>query len=632
MATTTSAPPRFHQRTAPTPAPAGSIHTRHRQRPWLSIPLDWVNDDDTRVDVLADVLSADPDHITRSIERLWGWATVNRRHGFIGDLNPTKLAQRSGWRYDPVAWHDALREHDFIDPQGVLCDWSELGGRKRRGDVTDPEIRVLDRLAKKAGYERKRRANHRAGSATVDRHHTRNDDAGNAGTGQGDVIDGLRHHIVGDDAATAQAVAQVDNVPRGPVNRVHATARNVPETVDSVDQLKVSTVSTRGHLRADEIDAKTGVPYLLNGTANDASRGHLDLDLDIYSVLRTEGEIARAGGDDVKTKNTTEITATVAAARAKRAPATGPAATTDATRAYRDVMRVTPNQAQRTAINAAIGQDPDALVRWREVLTAWTLRGNKPTNVQGCLDWFAGGVPEAGPARQSSGRGGWVDAPVLTTREFGALAGEAGVRVRTMLQRAASYANGGRMPSADAAFILSAIGRTAQAGGTVTEAGASVVIDVPVLAGDTTADTGSIVTVAQATSAPGGSWASGRLVTRNGITLVDNGSALHDATSEIPSRRNRDVFKPADTIREVWVQDARGEWVPRDRRDSDPPLPGHTPQAPTVAVAPALPVPVVNREIGALTPRPSPEQARADAARLMREAVASGRWASQTVN
>ena len=615
---TIGTPPRFHQRTAPTPAPTGTTRTHTRQRPWLSIPLDWVNDDDTRVDVLADVLSADPDHITRSIERLWGWATVNRRHGFIGDLNPTKLAQRSGWRYDPVAWHDALREHDFIDPQGVLCDWSELGGRKRRGDVTDPEIRVLDRLAKKAGYERKRRANHRAGSATVD-----------------------RHHIVGDDAPTAQAVAQVDNVPRGPVNRVHATARNVPETVDSVDQLKVSTVSTRGHLRADEIDAKTGVPYLLNGTADDASRGHLDLDLDSYSLLRSEGETARAGGDDVKTKNTTTgTTATVAPARGKREPATGPSATTDAVRAYRDVLKISPNEAQRTAINAAIGQDPQSLVRWREVLTAWTLRGNKPTNVQGCLDWFAGGVPEAGGARTSSGRGGWVDAPVLTTREFGALAGEAGVRVRTMLQRAGSYANGGRMPSADAAFILQAIGRVPQAGATVTEAGPSVVIDVPVLAHDTTADTGSIVAVAQdpggpvaqATSAPGGSWASGRLVTRNGITLVDNGSALHDDVSEIPSRRNRDVFKPADTKWEVWVQDIRGEWVPRDRRDSDPPLPGQAAPAPTVAVAPALPVPVVNREIGALTPRPSSEQVRADAARLLREAVASGRWASQTVN
>jgi len=194
------------------------------------------------------------------------------------------------------------------------------------------------------------------------------------------------------------------------------------------------------------------------------------------------------------------------------------------------------------------------------------------------------------------------------------------------------------MPGADAAFVLQAIGRTAQAGGTVTEAGASVVIDVPVLAGDTTPDTGSIVAVAQvpggpvaqATSAPGGSWASGRLVTRNGITLVDNGSVLYDRISEMLPRRNLAVFKPADTIREVWVQDARGEWVPRGRCDTDPPMPGHTPQAPTVAVEPALPVPVVNREIGALAPRPSPKQVRADAARRMREAVASGRWASQT--
>jgi len=188
------------------------------------------------------------------------------------------------------------------------------------------------------------------------------------------------------------------------------------------------------------------------------------------------------------------------------------------------------------------------------------------------------------------------------------------------------------MPGADAAFVLQAIGRTAQAGGTVTEAGASVVIDVPGLAGDTTPDTGSIVTVAQDPSAPGGSWASGRLVTRNGITLVDNGSTLDDAISAMPLRRNLALFKPADTIREVWVQDMFGEWVPRDRRDTDPPLPGETAPAPSVAVAPAMPVPVVNREIGAFAPRPSPEKVRAEAARVLREAVASGRWASQTVN
>ena len=624
MATTTSAPPRFHQRTAPTPAPAGT--TRH-EAPWLSVPLSF--SEDARIDDIAETLTVDPDHVSMSILRLWVWATRTRRTaGYVGDLSATSLARHSGWHASPAPdWRNVLMLTGFIGDDGVLVDWSALGGRRRRGEQVEPVEKITRRRAALASYARAYRLRRKSaaggdGADDVARHHIRNDDGTDA-TDPGDV---LRQH---------DPLADIDD--RGPVKGVHAITPAGARGTRQGDEM-ASTSGPNGSVASSH---KTMMTVMTNddaGTLLQIERHHLEETRDIYSVLRTEGEIARAGGDDVKTKNTTEITATVAAARAKRAPATGPAATTDATRAYRDVMRVTPNQAQRTAINAAIGQDEAALVRWRDVLTAWTLRGNKPTNVQGCLDWYAGGVPEAGGARRSSGRGGWVDAPVLTTREFGALAGEAGVRVRTMLQRAGSYANGGRMPSADAAFILQAIGRVPQAGATVTEAGPSVVIEVPVLGGDTTADRAPIVTVAQVTGgpeaqdpgAPGGSWASGRLVTRNGITLVDNGSELHDATSAVPSRRNRDVFKPADTPWEVWVQDARGEWVPRDRRETDPPLPGQAAPAPTVAMAPALPVPVVNREIGALAPRPSPEQVREDAARLMRAAVASGRWASQT--
>ena len=627
MATTTSAPPRFQQRTTGTPAPAGS--TRH-EAPWLSVPLSF--SEDARVDDIAETLTVDPDHVSMSILRLWVWATRTRRTaGYVGDLSATSLARHSGWHASPAPdWRNVLMLTGFIGDDGVLADWSALGGRRRRGEQVEPVEKITRRRAALASYARAYRLRRKSaaggdGADDTPRHHIRNDD----GIDANDPGDVLRQHDL---------LADMDD--RGPVNGVHATTPAGARGTRQGDEI----ARTSGPNGAVASSHKTMMTVMTDddaGTLLQIERHHLEETRDIYSVLRTEGETARPGGGDFKTKNTTEITATAAPARGKRAPATGPAATTDATKAYREVLKISPNEAQRTAINTAVAQDPDALVRWREVLIAWTLRGNKPTNVQGCLDWFAGGVPEAGPARQSSGRGGWVDAPVLTTREYGALAGEAGVRVRTMLQRAASYSNGGRMPAADAAFILSAIGRTAQAGATVTEAGPSVVIDVPVLAGDTTPDTGSIVAVAQvpggpvaqATSAPGGSWASGRLVTRNGITLVDNGSRLDDFISEMQSRRNlanRAVFKPADTIREVWVQDARGEWVPRGRCDTDPPMPGHTPQAPTVAVEPALPVPVVNREIGALAPRPSPKQVRADAARRMREAVASGRWASQT--
>jgi len=619
MATTTSAPPRFHQRTTPTPPTAGT--TRH-EAPWLSVPLSF--SEDARVDDIAETLTVDPDHVSMSILRLWVWATRTRRTaGYVGDLSATSLARHSGWHASPAAdWRNVLMLTGFIGDDGVLADWSALGGRRRRGEQVEPVEKITRRRDALASYARAYRLRRKsaAGGVGADdrpRHHIRNDDGIDA-TDPGVL---LRQH---------DPLADIDD--RGPVKGVHATTPAGPRGTHQGDGM----ARMSGPNGAVASSHKTMMTVMTDddaGTLLQIERHHLEETRDIYSLLRSEGETARPGGSDFETTNTTTgSTATVAPARGKREPATGPSATTDAVRAYRDVMRVTPNQAQRTAINAAVSATTDALVRWRDVLTAWTLRGNKPTNIQGCLDWFSGGIPEVSPARQSSGRGGWVDAPVLTTREYGALAGEAGVRVRTMLQRAASYVNAGRMPAADAGFILSAIGRTGQTDATVTETGPSVVIDVPGLAGDTTPDTGSIVTVAQDPSAPGGSWASGRLVTRNGITLVDNGSTLDDAMSAMPLRRNLAFFKPADTIRQVWVQDMFGEWVPRDRRDTDPPLPGETAPAPSVAVAPAMPVPVVNREIGAFAPRPSPEKVRAEAARVLREAVASGRWASQTVN
>ncbi len=64
----------------------------------------------------------------------------------------------------------------------------------------------------------------------------------------------------------------------------------------------------------------------------------------------------------------------------------------EAVLAFQEIMHRLPNAAQMIAIDARV--TVEAVPRWREAVTAWAVRGNKPTNVDGMLDWFKKGVPE----------------------------------------------------------------------------------------------------------------------------------------------------------------------------------------------------------------------------------------------
>jgi hypothetical protein len=69
--------------------------------------------------------------------------------------------------------------------------------------------------------------------------------------------------------------------------------------------------------------------------------------------------------------------------------------------AYRDVFHLWPNSTQEEAINNAISQEKEPMhetvTRWSQICETWALRGFKPTNVQGMLDWLRNGIPPAGP-------------------------------------------------------------------------------------------------------------------------------------------------------------------------------------------------------------------------------------------
>lgn len=64
----------------------------------------------------------------------------------------------------------------------------------------------------------------------------------------------------------------------------------------------------------------------------------------------------------------------------------------EAVQAYHEMMQHWPSKAQQTEINKYVA--PEQVPRWQEVVKAWNLRGNKPTNVDGMLDWFRDGIPK----------------------------------------------------------------------------------------------------------------------------------------------------------------------------------------------------------------------------------------------
>jgi hypothetical protein len=70
--------------------------------------------------------------------------------------------------------------------------------------------------------------------------------------------------------------------------------------------------------------------------------------------------------------------------------------------AFREVTGRWPNRAQESAITQAISD----VEMWRKCVSEWCMRGYKPTNVAGMLDWYHAGGPPQGPG---PGRGGAND-------------------------------------------------------------------------------------------------------------------------------------------------------------------------------------------------------------------------------
>jgi hypothetical protein len=58
---------------------------------------------------------------------------------------------------------------------------------------------------------------------------------------------------------------------------------------------------------------------------------------------------------------------------------------------YRGVMQLTPKPVLRELIAQKIGDEPEALDRWREVCIEWLARAYNPKNIDGLLDFYQNG-------------------------------------------------------------------------------------------------------------------------------------------------------------------------------------------------------------------------------------------------
>lgn len=84
--------------------------------------------------------------------------------------------------------------------------------------------------------------------------------------------------------------------------------------------------------------------------------------------------------------------------------------------AFREVQHCWPAAGvPRDSIIAKVMCDDAHLARWRLVLETWRLRGNKPTNVEGMLDWYEHRIPE--PYR-GNGNGAQVKTSVTEPEEW----------------------------------------------------------------------------------------------------------------------------------------------------------------------------------------------------------------------
>lgn len=72
--------------------------------------------------------------------------------------------------------------------------------------------------------------------------------------------------------------------------------------------------------------------------------------------------------------------------------------------AYRDIFHLWPNRTQEEEIDRHVISE-DAVAAWSNVCRTWAMRGNKPTGIEGMLDWFVKGIPEKPNGDNSKGGG-----------------------------------------------------------------------------------------------------------------------------------------------------------------------------------------------------------------------------------
>ena len=59
------------------------------------------------------------------------------------------------------------------------------------------------------------------------------------------------------------------------------------------------------------------------------------------------------------------------------------------------------SQPQIAEVSRQVGKEEAALKKWEQVVKTWVLRGHKPTNAAGMLEWFANGIPAYANGHQS---------------------------------------------------------------------------------------------------------------------------------------------------------------------------------------------------------------------------------------
>lgn len=90
-------------------------------RHYLCLPVDL--SDDPRTRHLGGLLAADPLPL---LVRLCSWAVRQSPDGMIGAYPDAVLASAAGWSGDAASFKTALRDSDWLLPDGMIADWQDL--------------------------------------------------------------------------------------------------------------------------------------------------------------------------------------------------------------------------------------------------------------------------------------------------------------------------------------------------------------------------------------------------------------------------------------------------------------------------------------------------------------------------